>query len=146
MGRPSKKDALSQKVENGDVVDFSNYTQKQLVECIEELAKKVKEKNKALLSESELKSIKNALNSQIIKIDKAINPIEVVEPIAPIAAIEPQKPKDKKADKKKKEEAKDTTTEEKKDVNPEEEEAKETENAPTVKVAEPTAIAEEEKE
>lgn len=77
MGRLPKTKTLSEKVLNSEAVDYSDYKHKELIECIKILVAKVNEKEKALLSESQLKAIKRNLESQVKVIEAAIpKPIE----------------------------------------------------------------------
>lgn len=99
MGRPKKELSLIERVLKGEEIDYSDYTHKELIECIEALVDKVNEKKGSAMTEAQLKSIKNALESQAKKIGDAITKpsdetakTEQTAPTTPTAPIAPSVP------------------------------------------------------
>lgn len=90
MGRPKKELSLIERVLKGEEIDYSDYTHKELIECIEALVAKVNEKKGATITETQLKLIKNALENQAKKIGDAIT--KTTAPTAPTAKTEQAAP------------------------------------------------------
>lgn len=99
MGRPKKELSLIERVLKAEEIDYSDYSQKELIECIEALVDKVNEKRGGAMTEAQLKSIKNVLESQAKKIGDAITkpsdatvPTSTTAPSATTATIAPNAP------------------------------------------------------
>lgn len=102
MGRPKKELSLIERVLKGEEIDYSDYTHKELIECIEALVAKVNEKKGGAMTESQLRSIRNNLDNQVKKIDAVITKpsdstaqaaqTTPTTPTAPTAPTEPTKP------------------------------------------------------
>lgn len=70
VGRPKKPESLHELVLSGKSVDFSNYSTKQLGECITTLAKMFNDITNENVSLKELRQIKNTLKKQVEKLEK----------------------------------------------------------------------------
>lgn len=102
MGRAKKELSLIERVLKGEEIDYSDYTHKELIECIEALVDKVNEKKGGAMTESQLRSIRNNLDNQVKKIDAVITKpsdstakteqAALTAPIVPTAPIAPTKP------------------------------------------------------
>lgn len=73
MGRPSKNYELCQKVLKKEAIDYSNYTHKELISCIEQLANMYNELSEISISTAKLNSIKTALEKQVSRISELIS-------------------------------------------------------------------------
>lgn len=71
MGRPKKETTLIERVLSNETIDFSEYSQKQLIECIGQLKTKVEEKKTAVISDKDLKDAKKYLDKVVEKLKGA---------------------------------------------------------------------------
>lgn len=71
MARPKKEIVLSERVMNNETIDFSEYSQKQLIECIGELKAKIEEKKTAVISDKDLKDARKHLEKALEKLKGA---------------------------------------------------------------------------
>lgn len=72
VGRPKKPESLCELVLSDAKVDFTDYTNKQLGECISTLAEMYNKLKEEKISTKELKVIRESLNKQISKLDKML--------------------------------------------------------------------------
>lgn len=70
VGRPKKPESLYELVLSGKSVEFSDYSTKQLGECIITLAKMYNDITNENVSLKELRQIKNTLKKQVEKLEK----------------------------------------------------------------------------
>ncbi|MEQ3236190.1 hypothetical protein [Bacteroides cellulosilyticus] len=69
MGRPKKEATLSERVMKNEAIDYSEYSQKQLIECIGELKTKAEEKKTAIITDKDLKDVKKYLEKAFEKLN-----------------------------------------------------------------------------
>ncbi len=90
-GRPKKPELLHEIVLSGESVDFSNYSIKQLGECITTLAKLYKDITNEKISLKELRQIKNTLKKQVERLE-IIAPEKTKESTQEVTETEGQNP------------------------------------------------------